>query len=54
MSGTTRTRETNLKQSKYEIAKVTIKKMLKAGLIIQQEFERIDMLNKNRFLVSTF
>lgn len=42
-----------MNQIKYEIAKATIKKMLKAGLITQEEFERIDMLNKNRFLVST-
>lgn len=35
---------------KYEIAKAVIKKMLKAGLITEEEFEKIDALNKEKFI----
>jgi len=40
-----------MEQIKYEIARTVIKKMLKAGLINQEEFERIDAVNKERFAV---
>ena len=41
-----------MEQIKYEVATALLKKMLKAGLINQVEFERIDGLNKVRFAVS--
>ena len=38
-------------QLKYAFAKVIITKMLRQVLINQDEFERIDILNKNKFAV---
>jgi len=38
-----------MEQIKYEVATAIIKKMLKARLITQAEFERIDAVNKERF-----
>ncbi len=38
---------------RYEIARNIIKKMLNAGLITEEEFEKIDGLNKAKFLCKT-
>ena len=39
----------NIAILKYEIAKEITKKMLKAGLITQEEYDRIDVKNKEIF-----
>lgn len=38
---------------KYEIAKNIIKKMFNSGLITVEEFNKIDRLNKAKFLCKT-
>jgi len=52
-AATATSNENNTGKIKYEVATVIVKRMLKAKLITQDEFERIDAVNKEKFGVLT-